>query len=84
MLGSCLKAHPSFSNGVRGLDLPLSWIPIWTCRWTSFLSCSFPFCPHSSFRQEQSWVRASLHLMSCASTGGKLYKFPIFRGRETL
>jgi hypothetical protein len=43
------------------------------------------FCPYSSIRQEQFWVRVfdwgmaapSLLLMSCLSTAGGLYKFPL-------
>ena len=45
MLGSCLQAYHSISNIVRLRGLPLSWIPIWICYWTSFLSCSSPFLP---------------------------------------
>jgi hypothetical protein len=38
-----LQAYHSVSNSVRPQGLLLSWIPIWTCHWTSFLSRSSPF-----------------------------------------
>jgi hypothetical protein len=86
MLVSCLQAHITASVTVSGPQgLPLSWIPILACNWTSFLSGSSPFLSLQFFRQEQFSVRAfnwgmatsPLYLKSCASTGGGLYKFPI-------
>jgi hypothetical protein len=43
MLGSVLRVFRSLSNSVRSWDLPLSWIPLWACRWTFFSSGSSLF-----------------------------------------
>jgi hypothetical protein len=56
----------------------LRWVPICICHWTVFPLSLLQFCPCSSFRQEQFWVRVfdcgmgtpSLHLKPCLSTGG--------------
>ena len=85
MPGSCLQAHHSTSNSVRPLSLPLSWIPVWACHGTSFSLMLFSFFFLQFFQTGKFWVRASdfgvaipsLHLMSCPSTGGGLYKFPL-------
>jgi hypothetical protein len=45
MIGPFLWAIYSFSNSVRPWDLPLSWIPLWACHWTSFSSGFSPFIP---------------------------------------
>ena len=42
MIGPLLCASHDISNSVRPWDLPLSWIPIWACRWTPFSSGSSP------------------------------------------
>ena len=47
----------SLSNSVRPWDLHLSWISLWACCTTFFLSGSLHFHPCNSFRQEQLWVR---------------------------
>jgi hypothetical protein len=43
MIGPFLWALHSFHNNVRLWDPPLSWIPLWACHWTFFLSGSSPF-----------------------------------------
>jgi hypothetical protein len=43
MLGPFLWVLHSLSNSIRPWDLPLSWIPLWACRWTLFSSGSSPF-----------------------------------------
>lgn len=45
MLGTCLPAHYCINNVVRPSCVPLSWIPIWACHWTSFLSGFSIFVP---------------------------------------
>jgi hypothetical protein len=47
MLGPFLWALHSLSNSVRPWDLPLSWIPLWACRWTFCFTSqdSGAFCP---------------------------------------
>jgi hypothetical protein len=73
---------------VPGLwGLLLSWISIWTCHWTPFPQTFF----FSIFVPAVLWDRDNygseflycgmaipfFHLMSCFSTGGRLYKFPL-------
>jgi hypothetical protein len=55
MICPFLGALLSLSNSFRPWGLPLNWILIWACHWTTFSSGSFGSC--SSFIQEQFWVR---------------------------
>jgi hypothetical protein len=86
MIGPILWALHSLSNSVRPWDLPLSWIPLWACRWTFFSSGSSPFpsLQFFFFRQEQLWVRVMTlgwkllpHFMPCPPAGSGLYKLPL-------
>jgi hypothetical protein len=43
MIGPWFWAHHSISNSVMPWGLPLNWIPIWACYWTSFSSGSSSF-----------------------------------------
>ena len=42
MIGPFLWVLHSLSNSIRPWDLPLSWIPLWACRWAFFSSGSSP------------------------------------------
>ena len=82
MLGSCLGAHPSISDNDRPGASP-SGSPVGLVTEPPFPQSLLHFCPYSSFRQEQFWVRVfdcgmatpSLTLMLCLFTGGGFYKF---------
>jgi hypothetical protein len=80
MLGFCLQAYHSISNSVRTRGLPLSWIPIWACHWTSFLSGSSPFLS-LKFLQTGTILGQSIWLWDGwqphPSTGSGLYKFSL-------
>jgi hypothetical protein len=80
MIGPFVWALHSFSNSVRPWDLPLSWIPLWACRWTFFSLGSSPFPSLQFFQtgtnmgQSCDCGMATLSLTWCP--GGRLYKFP--------
>jgi hypothetical protein len=84
LLGFSEGSHTRLLS-VRPWSLPLSWIPIWTCHWTSCPSMSSPFLFLQFF-----WTgtilglsfdcriaTSFLHWMPCLSTGGGFYKFPL-------
>ena len=75
MIGPFMWVLHSLSNSVRPWGLPLSCIPIWACPWTFFLTHALlHFCPCSSFRQEQLWVRD----FDCAMATASLTLCPVF------
>jgi hypothetical protein len=85
VIGPFLWALNSINNSVRSWGIPLRWIPLWACRWTSLYSISslrlsLQFFQTATIMGQSFWLwngNPLSHLMPCLSAADGLYKFPL-------
>jgi hypothetical protein len=81
MIGPFLWELHSLRNSVRPWVLPFSWIPLWSCHWTSFSSGFSPF-PSLQFIQSTLSLTLSLQVGSGEGRENKTVEVPTTPARR--